>query len=616
MNDSIWKNIKDTFLKFEHYLEARGDREIQRGTFSKTQYIDLIRSVLDFYLPHQQDSGALIDPEFQKEWHYSTPCFALAAAFLASQGETRYLEPAVRAMKWASRSLAEQRCPQDHPNFFPIPLMTAHDLIKDLAGRKDLAQWSADLSSIDPWTHYKGNKRESGQMLHNWNAMVLAGEYRRYKAGFSNDTSFIDEHIAFHIERLSEIGWYKDGDLSPGNLAHPTAYDLVGRAVLIDLVDQGWDGAGAVEIEEALLKGVMTQLFFQEPNGAYQCIGRSAHHIWNEACLAQCAEWGARAYRYTCPSLAGALRRQAQLALSAMRPWQSEEGRFYILKNRFAPEERQGFEGYSISTTYNMWALIALVNAALLADDTIEPTEIPSEHFSYGIHTGKDFHMIALASQGYFGIVDTCGDPATNPTGLLRIAKKGCPVEMGPSEGSVERPRYTVLGKKEFLAHSPSWQDRLGDRHDLAGIVAKGLLFDQPGPYAPMIRISPGEASVQLDLHWQGGFWGAGSIATTIRIDASGLTIGHRVKGKVQGLEANIPLFYSDGIEIAEIRLEADTIELRYRGELLTVESLQGKALRVDDTVIGSRIGFLKRAVLSGVPGEDELSYRISIIEV
>lgn len=610
-NPPDWHQLEQTIDDFEMYLHSRkGSGE----SFPVSLYADCIRPAVDYYLSCQDGSGAVIDPESGREWHYSTPCFAQAAAYLASRGEERYLEPAVRALKQASRLLAGKNCPQGHPNFFLAPLMTAHSLVSGIADAADVRQWEAHLRSLDPWEHFSCDIRDTPPTkIHNWNAITLAGEYRRFLAGWTENTDYIESHIGFHTGRLNDTGWYRDGDLTSDNLSHPTAYDLVGRSHLTDLINEGWEGKGAGEIRKALLKGVLVQLFFQDPNGEYQCTGRSAQHVWNGAVLAHCAEWGARQYKENHPELAAALRRQAQLALNAISGRIMPEGRYFIVNNRFRPEERQGYEAYSNTTTYNMFTLAALVNAALTADETITVSEIPSEHFSYAVRTGKDFHLAAMASGGYFAVIDYCADPETNPAGLSRVVRKGRPSEIGPSEGGVGHPRFSIIGEAEYLAHTPSWKDRSGHRHDLAGLIAEGIMLDQPGFYAPKTELSsdPADGTAEAVLTWRGGFYGARKIKSSFRISADGLSVCHEVEGSVTDIRAGIPVFVSDGVNNTKINLHNRKIEVRVADHSVQTEILQGEKPVLEDSIIGSRIGFLKRVT---VCGENTVEYHIRIV--
>ncbi|MFP4377407.1 MAG: hypothetical protein ACLFP4_10205, partial [Spirochaetales bacterium] len=382
------------------------------NTFSKTEYRAVIRAGAEFYSALQDKNGAIVDPEFGMEWHYSTPAFALASAYLVAAGDAQFLPATRLAISWACRSLAEGNAGQGHSNFYTSKLLRAIDWIRPAVADDEIDRWYADLARVDPEsTYFFSDHQVPKHAVHNWNLLALAGEYRRKQAGLTNDTAFFDRHIGYHLARLTDRGFYVDGSTAPGNNSNPLAYDLIGRAAFIDLLDHGWKGSGAVEALEAVERGALSQLFFQDPNGEYACTGRSSGHIWNEAALAHLAEWAACHFAASRPLLARAFRRQAQLAFESMKRWYAEPGRFFVVKNRFHQAERQGFEQYTVSTTYNLWSLAALALAADVADEAIAPSEIPAERFSYAVESGAEFHLLAAACDGTMAVVELAGDP-------------------------------------------------------------------------------------------------------------------------------------------------------------------------------------------------------------
>jgi hypothetical protein len=70
---------------------------------TRRDYLTLIAGDVDFFKQHQNASGAIIDPNTNREVQYSTPAFAVAAGILATQaGRTDLLQPAINAL---SRSI-------------------------------------------------------------------------------------------------------------------------------------------------------------------------------------------------------------------------------------------------------------------------------------------------------------------------------------------------------------------------------------------------------------------------------------------------------------------------------------------------------------------------------
>jgi len=610
--------LDSTIASFRLYLEGRsgstGTGELDgsagdpgRREFPRERYHEVIRAGVEYYAGHQTDVGAIVDPDFSEEWHYSTPAFALASAYLVAVGENELLPAAERALSWGCATLAEGRACQGHSNFYPSMLMRAIDYLRPHVSPQTLERWRSELRKIDPETiYYFGDHQVPRYQVHNWNLLALAGEFRRSRAGFTTSSAFFDRHIGYHLARLTSHGLYVDGSLAPGNIAHPLAYDLVGRAALIDLLSQGWKGDEAILALRALERGAATQLFFQDPNGEYVCTGRSAHHIWNEAALAHLAEWAATHFAAQDPLLAGAFRRQAQLALASMISWYQEPGRFYAVKNRFEPAERQGFEQYTVSTTYNLWALTALAMAAAEADESIAPSEIPAERFAYEVDSGDEFHLLVAASHGHFVAVELAGDPNYEPTGIVRIARRGVPSHLGPSAGSVNEPRFATLAAGGFLAHGPAWRDRLGKLHSLAELMTTPVIARFYRPYLPEVLVDRQEDSLLVRLIWKGGFSGARAIQLEFAITSECVRLSYEVELVVppvsteEWVEAHMPILAHDGRCESEISVHERELTVRRGKDRATIAVLEGGVPRVDLDEIGSRIGILNRAVVCG----------------
>lgn len=568
-------------------------------------YLSLIESVVRFFKPQQDARGAIIDPVFEREWHYSTPCYALGAALLASTGKSEYLASATQAMLHACQMLADGQTPDDHPDFFTIFLIKADGLLRSLAAPADRERWQADLRRIKPDQTYRFQLgRVSEDHIHNWNAINLSGEFLRYQAGLGgnpgsqSEPSWWDRYLPYHLRRFIPAGLYRDGALN--TTSHPLAYDTVTRYHLSAMLDNGYDGEFAPQLTNLLLRGALTALFLQSPTGEWPGAGRSAHHTWNDATLAATYEWAARQLAAREPELAGACKRGAQLALAAMQPFLRASGELSILRNHFEPEERHGFEAYSVHTTYNLWAAAALSIAYLFADDDLENAAgpisfqpLPSECSLYAIDLGAEFHQIAAANHGFFILIDGCGDPAANPTGLLRINRAGCNAQIGPSEGAVSAPRYSVLGQTGALAHAPAWKDRLGVWHSLAQYGSNR------GSLSPTWRsnvVVEGDA-LQLTVTWRGALDGCQSIAATYHLTPKSVRIQYRLQGQITGLRAEIPLFAFDGEQHAEISSEGNLLYVRFRGSQEQVRLIsQNAKLVLSSEELSTRTGLLRKA--------------------
>ncbi|HET7624476.1 MAG TPA: hypothetical protein VFM25_04365, partial [Verrucomicrobiae bacterium] len=90
---------------------------------TRTNYLALIASEIDFWKTMQNSSGAIIDPYANSEIQYATPAFAnAAAALVAYGGRTDLIEPAAKAMDKATLDLHNRTAASSHEDFYPAML--------------------------------------------------------------------------------------------------------------------------------------------------------------------------------------------------------------------------------------------------------------------------------------------------------------------------------------------------------------------------------------------------------------------------------------------------------------------------------------------------------------
>lgn len=76
--------------------------------------------------------------------------------------------------------------------------------------------------------------------------------------------------------------------------------------------------------------------------------GRSSQHQWNEAVSCVTYEyWASKLKAEGDLQGAAAFKRAAGLSLKSLQRWQRPTGEFWVLKNRFDPALRHGYEGYT-----------------------------------------------------------------------------------------------------------------------------------------------------------------------------------------------------------------------------------------------------------------------------
>jgi hypothetical protein len=576
-----------------HDYVNRGDKvSHQPAELRRAEYIRCIRRIVHFFRNHQNGDGAIIDPFFLKEWHYSSPCYALAAALLVSTGEEDLRDSAEKALEHSARLLSEMRTPQQHADFFPLPLLLADELLTARGLSPAAKRWRASLDAVDPEQHYLYTDRKR-EVVHNWNAINLSGEYLRHRAGLGGSMEYCERHLKHHqLVRFESSGLYLDGE----GLSHPLGYDVITRYHLAVMLAKGYQGESATRMREFLRKGALTSLFIQSPCGEWPGVGRSAHHQWNDAALAATYEWAAGELQEECPTLAAACRRGAQLALHSVERWQRSGGDLHIVRNRFEPEERQGHEYYSIHTTYNLWTAAALAAAHIMCGEESEIAPLPSEAGSYVIELDRRFHQVIAANRGYYIQFDTYGSPTTDPTGLLRINRSGCNPQIGPSEGCVANPQFAGIGGTGFLSYAPSWRDRTGEWHSLASIASweRGSLAVRPA--FPELETQPEkDGKIAFTLRWRGSMEGLRSLRLHYEISSGGLEVTYEIEGACTGLRAEFPLFHFDGEEYSRISRSGQEIEVKFRGSTLSITVPSNDAQVHLGEIVRGRTGLLRR---------------------
>lgn len=134
----------------------------------------------------------------------------------------------------------------------------------------------------------------------------------------------------------------------------------------------GFNGSDAEIYKSILRRGALTSLLLQSPWGELPTGGRSSQHQWNEAMQCFTFEYFAGQYRQLGQTaLSGAFKRAAALSFQSLQRWRRAEGDFYVVKNRFLPKERFGFESYSYQSNYNLLTAAFLADAYMHASDDI-----------------------------------------------------------------------------------------------------------------------------------------------------------------------------------------------------------------------------------------------------
>ena len=515
----------------------------------RREYLRLTDGIVRFFATYQDARGAIIDPYEKKERQYSTPAFACAAAVLYVSGYNRRILPqCMKAMDAATADLVAGKTADNHSNFYTVMLLQAYDLLRGRVPAARLAVWRGNLARLVPEKIY----RFKPQSETNWNLVAASGEWLRRQAGLTTDTGWMETALDAQMKLWTAHGMYRD--------AHdPLAYDHFARYYVVDMLKNNYAGRHAAALGELMERGAWTSLFMQSPHGELPCGGRSDHHQWNEAEQAMTFEFYAGEFaRRGDSAAAGAFKRAARLSLKSIARWQRPSGELWIVKNRFDPALRYGYEEYSFHSQYNLLAAAKLAVAYLRADDRIRERPCPAETGGFAFVLQPAFHKVFANAGGMYLEIDTRADAKYNPTGLLRVHHPGVNPQLTVSDGVTSKPNYQMPKRPtRSLSISPAWRDQAGAWHALAE-------HDETVLRDADVKVT-GESPqrVELEVIYGGALrGGATAVRQRFTITPSRIEVTDTVEGDVTSVRQFFPLFITDGrdetrIEVAGRRASA-----------------------------------------------------------
>ena len=271
----------------------------------------------------QDSSGAIIDPYLRREHQYSTPYYAYAVGTLLKYGRAYDLQSSgAKAMDHATRCFAggSATIPDKHGEFFIAPLTSALDLYRGMVPPVLIGTWRSRLQlplekvleSFDIHTN-------------NWRTYAMKGEWFRAQAGLTSRNSalaFIRDAWLSRTqrERIADDKWnlYEDRLTDPDSLA----VEAVGRANLLALMLDEYNGEFAREIWPILERGTTTALLLQDPTGQCPPNGRTDNHVFNDVLYLLCFEaMAVRADQHGDDDLAARFHRAALLSYRSILRW-------------------------------------------------------------------------------------------------------------------------------------------------------------------------------------------------------------------------------------------------------------------------------------------------------
>ncbi|MBU6401298.1 MAG: hypothetical protein KGS61_13365, partial [Verrucomicrobia bacterium] len=509
---------------------------------TRADYLATAEGVVSYFRHFQAPDGRILDPFARREVQYSTPCYAWAAAALVDSGRRPDLvESAASALTAALLELADGKPADGHGDFFTFPVMLAYESLRGHVAPARRKRWEELLRAVRPERAYRDLLTAKKTAVHNWNVVAIAGEFMRGQDGFT-DNSFVERYLGAQEPYFTPAGMYRDPNV-------PMAYDQFPRHFLAAMLARGYHGGHRAWLEETLERAAWTSLLIQSPVGELPTGGRSAQHQWNEAmqCVT-CEIWSARKSRAGDATAAAAFKRAAHLALRSVRRWIRPSGELWIVKNRFDPAVRHGFESYSFHSQYNLLAASMLATAWLFADDTTAEGPAPADVGGYVIQL-PEFHKVIANAGGLYAEIDTGADPHYNSTGLIRVHRAGVEPLIGPTDGAAIKDLPLAIGI--------AWRE--GDRwQPLAGL-------GQPRPPPTKVTLqSAAPVLVRFSIRYATECPAAADVIENYALTPHQLHVAVAVEGATDRLQVRFPALAFDGERATRITTEGAvaTVEL------------------------------------------------------
>eukprot|EP00043_Microstomoeca_roanoka_P000465 m.27809 g.27809 ORF g.27809 m.27809 type:complete len:831 (-) comp10335_c0_seq2:88-2580(-) len=418
-------------------LAAESAAPINPSGVKRHTYLDVLAPVVLHFRQFQNKDpfsiqyGRIIDPYAGMEIQYSTPTFAFAGATLI---KNQYFNASLTAALTNDVALAmtaaltalsfgqpegEQGCAQGHCNFYTMPLMLALSALNGSVSEDQMQKWVNLTQSIDPTKAYKGWPGGIG----NWAIVALTGEFLRYQLGLRDGIADIVEQLAnqYTPDIWTDNGEYQDHSGCSG-ACNPMPYDHFPRKYMTVMLDYGYNASNATLYWELNRRAAWVSLLLQSPWGELPTGGRSSQHQWNEAVSCVTYEyWASKYYNEGNYTAAGVFKRAAALSLKSLMRWKRPTGEWFIVKNKFDPELRHGYESYSYYSQYNLLPASMLATAYLFADDAVQEIASFAETGGFTFQPAN-FHKVISNVGGMYVETELYADaPPHDSTGLTRI---------------------------------------------------------------------------------------------------------------------------------------------------------------------------------------------------
>jgi hypothetical protein len=554
----------------------------------RADYLKTSEGIVVYFQHFQTPDGRIIDPFLRREVQYSTPCYAWAAAAVICGGrQTNLLDSAARALDVALEELSTGHAADNHSDFFTFPCMLAYETLRDRVSSERRARWERDLRAIVPERVYQD--LPSRHEPHNWAVVALAGEFLRQQDGFS-DLSFVDKALALQMKHFTANGQYMDPDV-------PMAYDQFPRCFLATMIERGYSGEYSGALSNLMDRAAWASLLIQSPRGEWPTGGRSAQHQWNEAMQCMTYEiWARRKQREGDAAGAQMFKRAAHLALESVRTWVRPSGELWIVKNRFDPAARHGFQTYSTHSQYNLLAASMMCAAWLFADEDIPEGACPAQAGGFAFEL-PEFHKVFANAGGLYVELDTAAAPEYNSTGLIRIHKTGVDPLVGPTDGGAINDGAAAVGV--------AWRE--GDRwQSLAGLGQKQI---------ERAEFSTGQNTadhVRFKIRYVLSHSAVASVTESYDLTPDRVQVTAEVEGDVPEVKVHFPVIAFDGAAASQIALigTSASVRLNHSQEIFSVSSPSDVKLTRSGSWTSFRNGYFE--MIEGITSGKRIVYTLT----
>ncbi len=406
--------------------------------------------------PADVKNGSIIDPFDKKELQYGTPLFAFNVATLLSKGRgSDLITPGVRALDRATRDISDGPATDWHGEFFTAAMVKAIRMYEALQPKYP----EITVERLTMWKERMKASRKAFMNMkvkQNWRTFAMKGEWLRHQDGYISDgVTWNEGNWTQKEEGGQRDRFQRDRDKYKSNphfflyhddTADPEtfAYNGATAANLLDMLENGYDGASAKEIREIIEHNLLSSLLLMSASGEAPAGGRTGEHIWDDTVYANAFQLMSEvALRNGDGRLAGQYRRAVQLLLKSHARYQQENGWFSITKNLFPFALKNRYASWSGVANYESFTLTCMLETLLAQKNEITERATPAEIGGYVVNLAPSFANTFLNAGGMQaqvctrGEADNYGNVQWHTLGITRFSRSGWDGRLGPGAGHV-----------------------------------------------------------------------------------------------------------------------------------------------------------------------------------